>query len=70
MNLIGSKMRLAALTKDLTLKWAQTREHWNDAKSTEFEKKYLEELVASVDSALGTIDQLDKIITKIRTDCE
>jgi hypothetical protein len=68
MNAVGS--RLSAITKDLWLQWQQTREYWQDAKSEEFEKKYLEELVSSVDKTVSVIDQLDKLTSKIRSDCE
>jgi hypothetical protein len=66
----ASGARLEALTKDLRVRWQQTREHWVDAKSLEFEHKYLEELFASVDRAVMVIEQLDKVILKIKKDCE
>ena len=62
--------RLSGLTKELSRNWQQTREHWQDAKSLEFEHKYLEELVASVEKTVTVIEQLDKLITRIRKDCE
>jgi hypothetical protein len=62
--------RLSGLTKDLWRHWEQTREYWQDAKSQEFEQKFLAELVASVDKTVNVIDQLDKLMTKIRRDCE
>jgi len=66
----ASGSRLEALTKDLKVHWLQTKEYWSDAKSQEFEHKYLEELFASVDRAVLVIDQLDKLILKIKKDCE
>jgi len=68
MNANGT--RLAAITKELWGEWLQTKDYWRDAKSQEFEHKYLEELVASVDKTVMVIEQLDKLITKIRNDCE
>jgi hypothetical protein len=62
--------RLAAITKQLSTQWQQTKESWKDAKSLEFEQQYLEELVSSVDKAVGVIEQLDQILTRIRSDCE
>lgn len=62
--------RLAALTKDLWAKWQYTRESWTDAKSLEFERKYLQELNASVDKAVNVMEELDKLLTRIRSDCE
>ena len=66
----GSGARLEAITKELRLQWQQTKEHWADAKSAEFEQRFLQELFASVDRSLSAIDQLDKLTTKIRNDCE
>ena len=66
----ASGARLEALTKDLRVHWQHTKEYWMDAKSREFEHQYLEELFASVDRAVLVIDQLDKLILKIKKDCE
>ena len=70
MSLGASRARLAALTKELVVKWGYTREAWQDTKSLEFERQYITELAADVDSALGVIDQLDKLAAKMRSDCE
>ena len=66
----ASSTRLAAVTKDLWVKWQYTRDSWNDAKSLEFERKYLQELNASVEKAVAVMEQLDKLLTKIKSDCE
>lgn len=68
MNASGA--RLEAITRELRLQWLQTKESWNDAKSQEFEQKYLEELFATVDRTVAAIEQLDKVVTKVRKDCE
>jgi uncharacterized protein (UPF0335 family) len=66
----ASGSRLAGLTKELRAQWQDTKNYWKDAKSQEFEHKYMEELLASVDRAVTVIEQLDKLVTKIRKDCE
>ena len=66
----SSGTRLAALTKELSVEWQHTRESWRDAKSDEFDRKYMQELFSSVDKSLGVIEQLDKLLTRIRKDCE
>jgi len=68
MNSSGS--RLSAITKELGRQWQQTKEYWQDRKSQEFERKYLEDLLASVDKTVTVIEQLDKLVMKIRKDCE
>jgi hypothetical protein len=68
MNANGT--RLEGITKELFSQWLQTKHYWRDSKSAEFEHKYLDELFASVDKAVGVIEQLDKLLNKIRRDCE
>ena len=65
----GNGSKLALLTRELSNQWQQTKESWSDTRSREFERHYIEELQASVDRAVTVIDQLDKLITKIRNDC-
>ena len=66
----GSSARLAGLTKELRNQWEDTKSYWDDDKSREFEKRFMEELLASVDRTNTVIEQLDKLVTKIRKDCE
>jgi hypothetical protein len=67
MNASGT--RLGAITKDLWGQWQETKEYWKDSKSNEFERKFLEELVASVDKTVMVIEELDKLMSKIKKDC-
>jgi len=62
--------RLSGITRDLWGQWQQTKTYWRDAKAQEFENKYLAELLSSVDKTVGIIEQLDKLLQKIRKDCE
>lgn len=66
----GSQNKLMALTKDLSAHWEHTKDYWNDAKSQEFEKRFLNGLLSGVNQTIGNIDALERILTKIRADCE
>lgn len=66
----ASGSRLEAVTKQLRVDWQQTKNYWADAKSLEFEQKYLQELFATVDKSVAVIDLLDKLIGKVKKDCE
>jgi hypothetical protein len=66
----ASGNRLSGITKDLRAQWQDTKAYWKDAKSLEFERRYMEELLASVDRTVTVIEQLDKLLTKIKSDCE
>ena len=65
----NGKLVLSA-TKELWLRWEETKNYWQDAKSDEFERRYLLELQSSVDRALPIFSDLDKLIAKVRSDCE
>jgi hypothetical protein len=70
MSASASGERLAGLTKELLIRWQQTREHWLDAKAREFEDRYLAELESMVKSAVTGIANVEGVLRKIRSDCE
>lgn len=63
-------VRLGAVTKELWVQWQQTKQSWQDAKAEEFERRFLSELFSSVDRTVNVIDQLDKLMAKVKHDCE
>ncbi len=66
----GNGARLAALTKELLGRWRQTREYWMDDKAREFEDRYLVELESTVNSAVTSLGNLERVLRKVRDDCE
>jgi hypothetical protein len=70
MSLSAYRTGLVAMTRELSLHWQQAKEGWRDAPSREFEKQYLEKLQASVDKTVAVIEELDKLLAKVRSDCE
>ena len=70
MNVGANGKLLMAATRALSVKWSETREGWSDAKAEEFEKRFLMELFASIDRAVPVFDDLDKIVSRVRSDCE
>lgn len=70
MNISANGKLVMSATKELWLRWEETKSSWQDAKSTEFEQRYLLELQSSVDRALPIFADLDKVISKVRSDCE
>jgi hypothetical protein len=70
MSLSGSKARLVGLSKELSMKWEDTKNYWRDAKAQEFERKYLQELFAGVDKTIGVVEKLDELLKKVQKDCE
>ena len=70
MSATGSKGRLVGASKELALRWEETKNYWRDAKSQEFEHRYLHDLFTGVDRAVGVIEKLDELLKKIHSDCE
>ena len=70
MSFAGHRSRLAALTRELNLRWAETRETWRDARAEDFERTHLAELWAHMDRTVATLEQLDALLGKAREDCE
>ena len=70
MNLSGNRGRLIGLTRELLLRWEETKNFWRDAKSEEFERKYIVELSAHVNRSVLVLEQLEELLKKVRSDCE
>lgn len=70
MSVSASRSRLATFTKDLLGHWQQTQDCWKDDRSREFGEKYLDELVTGVNRVVTDLESLDKVIAKIRDECE
>lgn len=66
----GTGNRLMTLTRELFRDWEQTRQFWNDDKSREFEKKFINELTTGASQAANSIEILEQVLTKVRSECE
>ena len=70
MSLSGNKGRLIGLTREITLRWTETQAHWHDAKSEEFEHRFMSELSVHVNRAVLVLEQMEELLKKVRSDCE
>lgn len=70
MNILANRTRLLAVARELSSQWQDTREKWRDQRATQFEREFLDEIVQGVNTTAATITDLDKLISKIRKDCE
>lgn len=61
---------MAASTKQLWRSWDHARHEWRDAKADDFEQKYLVELQATVDRAGIVLNQIEKILSQAKEECE
>lgn len=66
----GSESNLVQAAKVLSSEWQQTKSYWRDAKSLEFEKRFLEDLPGHVGRAAMAMEEINTMLKKIRRDCE
>ncbi len=69
MSVHSQRNQLAAQMKQLLGHWSETKTRWRDHKATEFEKRYLADLVDNVNTAMVVLEKLDETLAKIRKDC-
>jgi len=70
MSTRASAANLIQAMKELSIEWDRAKADWRDVKAREFEEKYLEELPSQVSKALGVVEELHILLSKIRSDCE
>ncbi|MBL9157045.1 MAG: hypothetical protein JNJ70_06225 [Verrucomicrobiales bacterium] len=70
MSLNHSKGRLVGLSRELLRVWQDTQESWRDGKAREFDTHYMQPMFDAVDHAAAAIEDLDKVLHRLRQDCE
>lgn len=70
MSLNNSRGRLVGISRELMKEWQATQEVWRDRKGREFDRDYMQPLFDAVDNAAVAIDDLEKLLRKLRDDCE
>ena len=65
-----SRFKLIRLTKELLLRWDETRATWRDHRAEEFEKNTIHGLTDRVSATSTAIEDIDKLLNKLRKDCE
>ena len=59
----------ACETKRLRDKWEQTKQHWQDQACKDFEEKYLQPLLPTLQLTLAAVHELAEIIEDAETEC-
>ena len=70
MSARASAVKITKSTKTFLQSWDQVKACWRDSRQRAFEKDYIETLPDDISAAIRVIEELDKIITKARRDCE
>ena len=70
MSVHATKARLAGMTRQLALEWEHVRTTWTDDKAREFHQRYIVQLIADVEKAVAAMEQLEKLMIRVKEDCE
>jgi hypothetical protein len=70
MSTKAAASNLGQILKDYIIQWQDTRNYWRDAKSAEFEHKYLEKLPGYVQITRNVMEEMDTLLSKLKRDCE
>lgn len=62
--------QLLQAIKSLNAEWEITRAAWNDEKGREFEEQFLADLPRQIDRTAEALKEIDKILGKVKRDCE
>jgi hypothetical protein len=66
----GCSSTLAQSAKNLSAGWQEAQAHWRDAKAAQFQREYLDAIPALVGKSREALEELDRILRKVRSDCE
>ena len=61
---------LAKAHKELMLRWAEVRAHWDDEQARAFEENVLRNLEADLRTAGSAMDSVGQLLHQVRRDCE
>jgi len=70
MSTAGSRGLLTLATRQLMNRWEETRISWRDQKAVGFQDLYLSEVKDTVNSAIRTLEELERLLEKVHEDCE
>ena len=70
MNVSTNGKVVLTATRELARKWEHTRQFWRDAKADEFERQFLSDLLSDVERSIPILEELDKLISTVRRECE
>jgi len=69
-DLTTGAARLNKSVESLQEAWAETREHWNDENSRNFEENYLDPLGPQVKLALDAVNRIGEILNRAERECQ
>ena len=62
--------QLSKIMRELSMHWLEAKTSWQDSRSNEFEKKFLEPLEADLKTAVAAMDQMANLLNRVYSECE
>jgi hypothetical protein len=69
MGVHESSGQITKALKQLLIAWDETRAMWDDAKSREFEERFLLPLRMEIRNSAGALGEMAALLDQIRRDC-
>lgn len=70
MSLKGCASTLGQASRQLSAEWQDLHDYWRDEKAREFEEKYLAPLPTLVRKSVEAMEELERVLRKVKADCE
>jgi len=69
-DLQTSATRLRRATRELMLKWEETKSHWNDDANRDFETNHLQPLLPQLSLTVNVVQRLNELLERAERECE
>lgn len=69
MGMHEGRAQLAEAMKQLHRRWLDAQFSWNDSRSKDFQENVLQPLEKDIRAALGAMDQMAALLSRIQQDC-
>jgi len=69
MSVSVGRAKLNNATKDLLVKWEQTKSVWSDSRAQAFEHDFIEPLGPQVRAALSAMERLGAVLASAQREC-
>lgn len=69
MSFQTSQANLVDALKQLRLRWARVRERWDDPRSAEIQREFIDALDPIVRAAISAVDHVAELSAQARRDC-
>jgi hypothetical protein len=70
MGVYEGRGQLNKAVKELTNRWLDTRAVWEDSRTEEFEKNFLQPMESDLRNAVAAMDHMAVLLSQVRRDCE